>query len=170
MTKFVLRQALSRIGGVRVGRNLSGQLLVQRTILTLCALVLLLVTLWGNLPVFARYQERRAYQVSPLQTPVTVTTNAIITGSLNAPTSPLTTEVTAEVTTGVTTGVTVAITSVITTAISTATTPITNAAPVLEAPPRVDLVNRGQTSLWLVGAVLVGLLVLVGVVIRRQRA
>jgi len=155
VTRFMLRQAVGRSNGS-----------IQRCALVLCTFVLLLVTGWGNLPAFAHYEQRHAYQVSPLATPVTATTSAIITGSLNAPTSPLPSEATAEVTTGVT----VAITSVTTTAISTVTTPITNAAPVVEAPPpTAELVNRGQISLFLVGAVLVGLLVLVVVVIGRQR-
>ena len=176
VTRFVLRQAVGRMDRVRVGENRLGRLSIQRISVMLCALVLLLVTLWGNVPAFARDEQRQTAQVSPLETPMTVTNSAIITGSLNAPTSPLTTEVSGEATVGVTTGVTAeatagvtaGITSVITTAIHTATLPTTNTAPVLGA-PTVDLVNRGQASLWLVGAVLVGLLVVIVVVIRRQR-
>jgi len=63
--------------------------------------------------------------------------------------------------------------------ISPVATPVTDTAPITAAivepgavpvvAPTVDLVNRGQTSLLLVGAVLVGLLLVVGLVIGRQR-
>jgi hypothetical protein len=159
VSRFVVRQV--------VGRNWGA---IQRCTLVLCAFVLMLVTGWGNGPALARYEERPAAQVSPLGAPITVTTSTTITGSPNAPTSPLAPEVITEVTAGITSGVTVAITSVLTTATTTATIPITNAAPVVEAPPpTVALVNRGQISLYLVGAVLAGLLLLVVVVIGRQR-
>lgn len=46
----------------------------------------------------------------------------------------------------------------------TATLPVTTPAP---AP--VELINRGQTSLLLVGAVLGGILVVVAIVLGRQR-
>jgi hypothetical protein len=161
--RFVVRQV--------VGGN---QGAIQRCTLVLCALVLVLVITWGNAwengPVLARYEQRPAAQVSPLGVPITMTTSNTITDALNAPISPLGPEVITEVTAGITSGVTVAITSVLTTATTTATIPITNAAPVVEAPPpTVDLVNRGQISLYLVGAVLTGLLLLVVVVIGRQR-
>lgn len=124
---------------------------IQRLILGLCAMMLLSVTLLGNPTALARPDRYRSYQespLSPLATPLTSTTTTVTT-HITAPLS-----VTAPLP-------------------GTATAPVTDASAELAADSvvasTVDLVNRGQISLLLVGAVLVGILLVVGLVIGRQR-
>lgn len=112
---------------------------LQRCILGLCAISLLLVTFLGHSTVLARPNQRPTYQESPL--------------------SPVATPITATITVTIT---------------ATDSLPVTTTAPLLEPTaalpvPTVALVNQGQTSLLLVGAVLVGILVVIGLVIWRQR-
>jgi hypothetical protein len=126
----------------------------RRATLTLCAVLLLFVAWLANARVLARYEEHRLlYQespLSPLETPVTSAVPSTIV-------SPLTTTLTVDVTPTITEETVVIL-------------PATSTVAVVEAPaPTAELVNRGQTSLLLVGAVLAGALIVTVLVIGRER-
>jgi len=130
----------------------------QRLLIGLCGVALLSIIYVGNATAWARQEYRPIYQQSPLSPVATPVTSTITM------TAPLPVTVTNPVSNPV---------------ISPVATPVTDTAPITAAivepgavpvvAPTVDLVNRGQTSLLLVGAVLVGLLLVVGLVIGRQR-
>lgn len=146
---------------------------IQRGILTLCTLILLLVTLFGQPAAFARYEQRRTYQESPLSpvaTPISASLPASLTTTLSATlTSPLTVTTPATVTTVFTSPLAAPPTTTLTTVI-TAPTTVATTVPVVATPaPTATLLNQGQISLVLVGAVLGGLLVVIAVVLSRQR-
>ena len=136
-------------------------------------LSLLFVTLLGQPVALARYEQRRSYQespLSPLATPITASLPASLTATF-APTE--TAVLTATASTSVTTAftsplaapATTTLTPVMTTPVEVATT-----LPVATTPaPTADLINQGQTSLLLVGAVLGGILVVIAVVLGRHR-
>lgn len=107
--------------------------------LGLCALILLSFVFWDNGAALARPDQRRTYQESPLS-PVATPLPSSLTITDSLP---------------VTTSSPLIKPIVAPTALATAAT--------------VTLVNRGQTSLLLVGAVLVGLLLVIGLVIGRRR-
>lgn len=127
-------------------------------------------TAWG------RYEQRRAYQespLSPLATPLTatltttlpVTQSLLMTVPVTVPvTVPMTETAPAPVTVQITSPLTVTVTEVVPTPV-VQTPPTTVERPVATA----ALVDHGQVSLFLVGAVLASILVVIVVVLVRQR-
>lgn len=149
----------------------TGQL--QRISLTVSTFMLLFVTLLGQPTALARYEERRSYQESPLS-PVATPITASLPASLTATLSPTETAgLTATASTSPTTAFTSPLAAPPTTTLTTVmTTPVevTTTLPVATTPaPTANLINQGQTSLLLVGAVLGGILVVIAVVLGRQR-
>jgi hypothetical protein len=138
---------MGRTHRLLAGEKFKQPYLLRQWFLGLSATVVLLVTFLGNPAALAGPDQRRTYQESPL--------------------SPVATPFTSTVTsTGTLTGVPATIV--------TDSLPVTTSAPVVvstveQAIPTVALVNQGQTSLLLVGAVLVGILLVIGLVIWRQR-
>ena len=146
---------------------------IQRTILMVSTLSLLFVALLGQPAAFARYEQRRSYQespLSPLATPITASLPASQTITL-APTETAVLTATASITT--TTAFTSPLAAPATTTLTTVMTApveVATTLPVATTPaPTADLINQGQTSLLLVGAVLGGILVVIAVVLGRQR-
>ncbi|MEZ4728010.1 MAG: hypothetical protein R3E79_12845 [Caldilineaceae bacterium] len=136
----------------------------QRLLMGLCAVALLAIIYFGSATAWARPDYRPTYQespFSPIATPVTSTITM---------TAPLPVTVTSPVSIPVISPVATPVTAPL---VVTDTVPVTDAineppaAPVVV--PTVELVNQGQTSLLLVGAILVGFLLVVGLVIGRQR-
>lgn len=145
---------------------------IQRTILMVSTLSLLFVALLGQPAAFARYEQRRSYQespLSPLATPITASLPASLTATL-APTEAAVLTATASIT--ATTAFTSPLAAPATTTLTTVmTAPVeVTTLPIATTPaPTADLINQGQTSLLLVGAVLGGILVVIAVVLGRQR-
>lgn len=177
--------------GARVKRDLSG--FVQwspsqqrRLLLWLCLATLLSITIFPHDTAFGHYAQRRAYQespLSPLATPLTatVTTTLPATESLSTPlttslTTPLTMPASVVVSVPLTVPVTAPVTGQVTSpltvpapAVATTSVPPTATAALEIAAPTATLVNHGQVSLLLVGAVLASLVVVIAVVIGRRR-
>ena len=135
--------------------------------------MLLFVTLFGQPTALARYEQRHSYQESPLS-PVATPITASLPASLTATLSPTeTASLTATASTSPTTAFTSPLAAPATTTLPTVITApaeMTTTLPVATTPvPTADLVNHGQTSLLLVGAVLGGILVVIAVVLGRQR-
>lgn len=145
---------------------------IQRTILMVSTLSLLFVALLGQPAAFARYEQRPSYQespLSPLATPITASLPASLTATL-APTETAVLTATASITatTAFTSPLAAPATTTLTT-IMTAPVEVTT-LPIATTPaPTANLINQGQTSLLLVGAVLGGILVVIAVVLGRQR-
>lgn len=122
---------------------------IVQYILNTCAIVLLLVTFLGNATVLARYEQRPISQQSPL-----------------SPLSPLATAVTTTLT--LTTPTLVTVSTPVVEAVAPTVT-LASTLTVTQSAAVVELVNRGQTSLLLVGAVFVGILLVTVLVIGRHR-
>lgn len=145
---------------------------IQRVILMFGVLLVLLIAFFGQSSAFARYEQRRTYQESPLSPVATPINSALPAGITVTLPSTLTSLLTATTSPTVTTALTSPLATPAIPLTTVVTTPPTVAAsePVTPTPaPTADLINQGQTSLLLVGAVLGGLLVVIAVVLSRQR-
>jgi hypothetical protein len=140
----------------------------RRALLWLCLVALLSVTIVAHNTASGRYEAHWSYQespLSPLATPLTATQSQALTTPLTAATSvevsaPLTLPLTGQVTSPLTVPVTeVAVTAVPEATATAVATPVTTTA----------VVNQGQISLLLVGAVLASILVVIVVVLSRRR-
>lgn len=145
---------------------------IQRTIFTVSTLILLFVILLGQPAAFAGYEQRRSYQESPLSpvaTPITASLPASLTATLVTDTVVLTATVSTSATTAFTSPLAAPPTTTLTT-VMTAPVEVTTTLPIATTPaPTANLINQGQTSLLLVGAVLGGILVVIVVVLGRHR-
>lgn len=145
---------------------------IQRVSLTVSTLILLFVTLLGQPAALARYEQRRSYQESPLSpvaTPLSSSLPASLTVTVVTDTAVLTATASTSVTTAFTSPLAAPSTATLTT-VMTAPVEETTILPVATTPmPTADLINQGQTSLLLVAAVLGGILVVIAVVLGRQR-
>ena len=151
----------------------------RRALLGVCLAALIGVMLFTHSTAFGRYEARRSYQespLSPLATPLTATLSV---------TAPVTAAAVSPVNTAV--GVTAVLTSAITSPLLVTTTevitaPVAEPTPTVSEPPVAtptvaeplvatpDVGNQGQVSLFLVGAVLASIVVVIVVVLsRRQR-
>jgi len=160
--------------GARLKRDLiwSAQeqpLRLRRALLWLCLSSLLLVALFAHSTAWGRYEERRVYQESPLSPPTSpLTTTLPVTAPLSI-TAPITTAPAIEVTPVV---VTLPVTASLPVTVNEViTAPVEEPTPTAVAQPTTtaELVNHGQVSLLLVGAVLASILVVIAVVIGRRQ-
>lgn len=167
--------------GARVKRDLSrfvrwSPIQQRRVLLWVCLFVLLAITIFPQEIVWGRYEQRQAYQespLSPLTAPLTTTLPTTQSLSITAPlTTPLTGTASGMVTVPITVPATVQAASPLTVpAVEIITAPVTQTTPAMveTGATTTVLVNDGQVSLLLVGAVLVSILVVIAVVISRRR-
>lgn len=131
----------------------------RSAVLWLCAVVLWGTTLLSHGAALASYEQRRPYQespLSPLATPLTSTLPLSLPAAVTVPVTIVTPSV---VTVPMTSPLAVTVTEAVTAPVTVTETPVAT----------VDLVNPGQISLLLVGAVLGGILVVIAVVLGRHR-